>query len=498
MATNGLNLKNLYQNEYSFEETINENMFKIESFETLSIKSKITNSADDEVVAKELYLIDINDDVLFKDKINQVACYNNNLGWIFYSPKKGNIAFLKNEEKFIYYNGNSWNDLILSNGDGGSSTPENFDATEFMKKYNNLEDLADVQEARENLNVYSKSDVYSKEENYSKDEVYNKTEIDEKFSELPTDIFNISGEGGSVDTSNCLKRANNLSDLTDVETARTNLNVYSKSEVYGKNDVYSKGEVDNKLANIELNGEINVDTSDCLKKANNLSDLANAGTARTNLNVYSKSEVDGKITTINTSITTLTENTFDKSKNLKDISDQDTACHNIGTLRDWEIRRCGDYKISAVSYDHDNWYICDGRELSRANYPELFNVIGTTCGAGNGSTTFNLPDFRDKTIWGANGNLNQTKTSGLPNITGELYARNGGGHWGFISNVSGATQNGAFYTTGKGTYSQMVQTGAGYASGNTLFDASKSNNIYGRSNIVQPPAICVNVFICVR
>ena len=494
MAIDGMNLKNLYQNEYSFEETINENLFKIESFETLSIRDKIVSSTDNDVVAKELYLIAENQDELFKDKVNQVACYNNNLGWLFYKPKRGNIAYLKNEEKFIYYNGSIWDNLILPSGENNDNEgQEGFDTTDFLKKYNNLGDLLDIGEARNNLNVYSKNEVYGKEENYSKEEVYSKAEIDNKFSELPVDIFNIT-DGGSVDTSNCLKKTNNLSDLNNVETARNNLNVYAKDEVY------SKDEVDEKIANIDTSGSgvENVDTSNCLKTTNNLGDLSNIATARTNLNVYSQSEVNSKITAINTSITTLTKNTFDKSKNLEDITDQDTACHNIGTLRDWEIRRCGDYKISAVSYDHDNWYICDGRELSRANYPELFEVLGTTCGAGNGTTTFNLPDFRDKTIWGANGNLNQTKTSGLPNITGALYVRNGGGYWGFVSSNSGATQSGAFYTTGEGGYTQMVQVGAGYASGNTCFDASKSNNIYGKSTIVQPPAICVNIFICVR
>lgn len=42
----------------------------------------------------------------------------------------------------------------------------------------------------------------------------------------------------------------------------------------------------------------------------------------------------------------------------------------------------------------DGWLICDGSAVSRTNYSNLFNVIGTTFGDGDGSTTFNLPDFR--------------------------------------------------------------------------------------------------------
>ena len=42
------------------------------------------------------------------------------------------------------------------------------------------------------------------------------------------------------------------------------------------------------------------------------------------------------------------------------------------------------------------WLICDGSAVSRILYDELFQVIGTTYGSGDGSTTFNLPDLRKK------------------------------------------------------------------------------------------------------
>lgn len=41
------------------------------------------------------------------------------------------------------------------------------------------------------------------------------------------------------------------------------------------------------------------------------------------------------------------------------------------------------------------WLICDGSEVSRSEYQDLFYVIGETFGNGDGSTTFNLPDLRD-------------------------------------------------------------------------------------------------------
>jgi hypothetical protein len=40
------------------------------------------------------------------------------------------------------------------------------------------------------------------------------------------------------------------------------------------------------------------------------------------------------------------------------------------------------------------YLVCDGTPKSRAAYPDLFAAIGTTWGVGDGSTTFNIPDFR--------------------------------------------------------------------------------------------------------
>ncbi len=50
----------------------------------------------------------------------------------------------------------------------------------------------------------------------------------------------------------------------------------------------------------------------------------------------------------------------------------------------------------------DNWLFCRGQAISRTDYAELFAVIGTTFGIGDGSTTFNLPDFSGKTGVGKN------------------------------------------------------------------------------------------------
>jgi microcystin-dependent protein len=46
------------------------------------------------------------------------------------------------------------------------------------------------------------------------------------------------------------------------------------------------------------------------------------------------------------------------------------------------------------------WIKANGAAISRTTYAALFNVIGTTYGVGNGSTTFNLPDFRGEFVRG--------------------------------------------------------------------------------------------------
>ena len=44
------------------------------------------------------------------------------------------------------------------------------------------------------------------------------------------------------------------------------------------------------------------------------------------------------------------------------------------------------------------WLVADGSEVSRSTYSELFAAIGTTYGAGNGSSTFTLPDLRGRVV----------------------------------------------------------------------------------------------------
>lgn len=56
--------------------------------------------------------------------------------------------------------------------------------------------------------------------------------------------------------------------------------------------------------------------------------------------------------------------------------------------------------ISMVAHPNakpnEGWLWCDGSAISRSTYLNLFNAIGTTYGAGDGSTTFNVPNFNGR------------------------------------------------------------------------------------------------------
>ena len=83
----------------------------------------------------------------------------------------------------------------------------------------------------------------------------------------------------------------------------------------------------------------------------------------------------------------------------------------------------------------NNFLYCDGSAISRIIYSNLFNVIGTTFGAGNGSTTFNIPNLKGVVPRGMgqqaiNGRTKDGSTLGalledrIQNVTGGFRADN--------------------------------------------------------------------------
>ena len=75
----------------------------------------------------------------------------------------------------------------------------------------------------------------------------------------------------------------------------------------------------------------------------------------------------------------------------------------------------------------DGWLICDGSQVSRTTYSDLFSVIGTTFGSGDGSTTFTLPDLRAAFVRGSgskdsySATFGQTQTGTNINVVTNSY-----------------------------------------------------------------------------
>lgn len=84
---------------------------------------------------------------------------------------------------------------------------------------------------------------------------------------------------------------------------------------------------------------------------------------------------------------------------------------------------------TAASVAPDGWLLCNGAAVSRTAYADLFAAIGTAYGAGNGTTTFNVPDLRGEFIRGADGGrgvdsgraLGSAQGDAIRNITGSYF-----------------------------------------------------------------------------
>jgi len=76
---------------------------------------------------------------------------------------------------------------------------------------------------------------------------------------------------------------------------------------------------------------------------------------------------------------------------------------------------------------------CNGAAVSRSTYADLFAIVGTTYGSGDGSTTFNVPDLQDNVAVGKSGTKNLASTGGANTVTA-------------TGNVGGSTANASLST----------------------------------------------------
>lgn len=145
---------------------------------------------------------------------------------------------------------------------------------------------------------------------------------------------------------------------------------------------------------------------------------------------------------------------------------------------------------------------CDGSAVSRSTYARLFTSLGTTWGSGDGSTTFNLPDFRGRALIG-NGTgsgltartLGQTggeETHALS--VGEMPSHN---HGGTTGTTTTSPKLGVDGSAGSGTYYVTIGSSTGNAQAwttNAIQGSSHNHSVASEGsgtghNIMQPFAV---------
>lgn len=145
----------------------------------------------------------------------------------------------------------------------------------------------------------------------------------------------------------------------------------------------------------------------------------------------------------------------------------------IGTVLPW---------MSPNTTYPSGYLYCNGAAVSRTTYSELFNALGTIYGAGDGSTTFNIPDLRGMFLRGNNGDaaaMGTQQLDGAPNISGSIGALCRGGDTGWTNTATGC------FTKGNGPGWGPEQNGsAQYSIG--YFNASRSSSKYSNITEVRP------------
>lgn len=166
----------------------------------------------------------------------------------------------------------------------------------------------------------------------------------------------------------------------------------------------------------------------------------------------------------------------------------------------WKVKKIGSevpagtMQMFAGNTIPAGWLLCDGSAVSRTNYAKLFSAIGTTWGAGDGSTTFNLPNTIGRFAEGA-ATSGSYKSAGLPDITGSLSGASA------YTSASPSNPSGLF-DGANGVFSLSQQGAAVQAAGGLVaayndihMDASRSSSIYGNSTTVQPNSFTVRYII---
>ncbi len=121
------------------------------------------------------------------------------------------------------------------------------------------------------------------------------------------------------------------------------------------------------------------------------------------------------------------------------------------------------------------YLFCDGSAVSRTTYADLFVVLGTKWGAGDGSTTFNLPDRRKRVGVGLDSTDTDFATLGATG--GEKT------HQLTIPEMPAHAHNATAWTDSQGTHNHNIVTHITGASSSGPYIAGGSNNNYTSSQL---------------
>jgi len=152
----------------------------------------------------------------------------------------------------------------------------------------------------------------------------------------------------------------------------------------------------------------------------------------------------------------------------------------------------------------EGWLLCDGREVSRSDYGNLYKAIGTVWGAGNNTTTFNLPDMRGVFLRGVSGDSGKDEDvdTRTPLKEGGNSGNSVGSYQGdAIRNITGTFPGGMGYSGShpySGAFYGIRINGQGGNSGaggddDAGFDASRCGIPVGSDN--RPQNVYVNYII---
>lgn len=118
------------------------------------------------------------------------------------------------------------------------------------------------------------------------------------------------------------------------------------------------------------------------------------------------------------------------------------------------------------------WLLCFGQAVNRTTFSDLFSVIGTTYGAGDGATTFNVPDCRGRVDAGKD-DMGGTPASRLTNsptggVVGSGLGNTGGSQGHVLTTAQLATHTHSGSTSTDGAHSHTVE-GAKYPTNDSTY-----------------------------